>query len=130
MLHDTFGSDTLQYTRFGEYLKELRDRFPGPVVADMLCLLRVELELSIQAKAILIARNAGADMPVHPDAHSAVAEIRCLRSAIGQTGLLALGPVQVTSDRDDWHRYLLIGSDTAGARLLRQLRRLVPPLYR
>ena len=109
MLHETFASDALEYTRFGTYLKELRQRFPGEVVVDMLCLLRVEVELSIQAKGVLIARDAGVAMPVHPDAHSAVEEIRQLRASIGRTGLLALAPVHVTTDRDDWHRYLLTG---------------------
>jgi RsiW-degrading membrane proteinase PrsW (M82 family) len=121
MLHETFSSEALAYTKFGTYLRELRERFPGHVVADMLCLLRVELELSIQAKAVLLARDAGVSMPVHPDAHSAAAEIRHLRSSIGTTGLLALHPVQVSSHRDDWHRYLLVGSDTARQRWLRRL---------
>lgn len=111
LLHETFSSDTLQLTRFGSYLRELREHFPGPVVADMLCLLRVELELSIQAKAVLLAREAGVMLPVHPDARSAVGEVAYLRSSIGATGLLALNPIQVSSHRDDWHRYLLTGSD-------------------
>jgi protease PrsW len=119
LLHDTFASDALAFTRFGTYLQELRQRFAGPVVVDMLCLLRVELELSIQAKAVLIARDAGVTMPVHPDARSAVAEIRYLRASIGRTGLLALAPVHVTTHRDDWHRYLLTGSDTGVKGLMR-----------
>ena len=126
MLHDTFASEALEYTRFGTYLKELRDRFPGPVVADMLCLLRVELELSIQAKAVLIARDAGVTMPEHPDARAAVDEIRYLRGSIGRTGLLALGPVHVTSHRDDWHRYLLTGSSAKGLRRFFNFRRPHP----
>jgi protease PrsW len=109
MLHETFASNALESTRFGAYLKELRQRFPGAIVVDMLCLLRVEVELSIQAKGILIARDAGVTMAVHPDAHSAVEEIRQLRASIGRTGLLALAPVHVTTYRDDWHRYLLTG---------------------
>ena len=121
MLHETFTSEALAYTKFGTYLHELRERFPGHVVTDMLCLLRVELELSIQAKAVLLARDAGVAMPVHPDAHSAAAEIRYLRSSIGTTGLLALHPVQVSSHRDDWHRYLLVGSDSSRHRWLRRL---------
>lgn len=121
MLHETFSSETLAYTKFGTYLQELRRRFPGHVVADMLCLLRVELELSIQAKAMLIARDAGVAMPVHPDARRAIDEIRYLRSSIGTTGLLALHPVQVTSHRDDWHRYLLVGSDSTRHRWLKRL---------
>jgi hypothetical protein len=126
MLHETFASDALAYTRFGTFLQHLRQRFPGPVVVDMLCLLRVELELSIQAKAVLIARDAGVAMPVHPDARSAVEEIRYLRSSIGRTGLLALAPVHVTSHRDDWHRYLLTGVDAKGSRLLRMFRAIRP----
>ena len=122
MLHDTFSSDALAYTRFGTYLRELRQRFPGPIVADMLCLLRVEIELSIQAKAMLIARDAGVRMPVHSDAHCAVDEVRYLRASIGPTGLLALRPVSVTSHMDDWHRYLLTGSASGGSRLMRLLR--------
>ena len=122
MLHDTFASEALALTRFGTYLQELRTRFPGPVVADMLCLLRVELELSIQAKGVLIARDAGVAMPMHPDARSAVDEIRHLRSSIGRTGLLALAPVHVTSHRDDWHGYLLTGSESGPSRLSRWLK--------
>ena len=121
MLHETFSSEALGYTKFGTYLQELRQRFPGHVVADMLCLLRVELELSIQAKAVLLARDAGVAMPVHPDALSAAAEIRHLRASIGTTGLLALHPVQVSSHRDDWHRYLLVGSDSVRTRWLKRL---------
>ncbi len=123
ILHDTFASQALEYTRFGEYLKELRAHFPGHVVADMLCLLRVELELSIQAKGMMIARQAGAAMAPHPDARSAVDEIQHLRSAIGRTGLLALAPVNVSSYQDDWHRYLLTG--TGGDSGWRRLRHRV-----
>jgi RsiW-degrading membrane proteinase PrsW (M82 family) len=122
MLHETFASDALHLTRFGTYLRELRQRFPGPVVVDMLCLLRVELELSIQAKAVLIARDAGVTMPQHSDARAAVDEIRYLRGSIGRTGLLALGPVHMTSHRDDWHRYLLTGGESTTRKIVRILR--------
>ena len=94
-------------TRFGRYLQELRARFGGPVVADMFCLLRVELELSVQAKAMLIAREAGLEIPVTDDLHASLREIAYLRTSIGRTGLLALKPLQVTSGRDHWHRYVL-----------------------
>ena len=100
-------SDAFGFTRFGQYLTELRDRFPGQVVVDMFCLLRVELELGIQVKAMLLAREAGLAVPVHPDAYAALSEIDYLRKSIGATGLLALRPLHVTTDRDAWHRYLL-----------------------
>jgi hypothetical protein len=36
-----------------------------------------------------------------------LAERSYLEKAIGRTGLLALRPLQVTSDFDHWHRHLL-----------------------
>lgn len=94
-------------TRLGTYLAELRTRFPGPVVADMFCLLQVELELGIRAKGMLMAREAGLEVPVDDDLRAQLAERKYLQTAIGPTGMLALRPLQVTSRRDDWHRYLL-----------------------
>lgn len=104
------GSEHFGATRFGSYLYELKERFEGPIVADMFCLLRVELELSVRAKAMLIARQAGLHVPVDEDLHASLAELEFLRSSIGPTGLLALKPLQVTSHRDEWHRFQLRGS--------------------
>jgi RsiW-degrading membrane proteinase PrsW (M82 family) len=100
-------SPDFAFTRFARYLQELRARLPGPVVADMFCLLRLELELSVQAKALLIAREAGLELPVNADLEAGLAERRYLQESIGKIGLLALKPLQVTSHRDTWHRHLL-----------------------
>ena len=100
-------SEHFAVTRFGRYLQELRARFPGPVVADMYCLLRLELELSVQAKALVMARGAGLELRADADVDAALAERVYLHRSIGATGLLALRPLQVTSHRDEWHRYLL-----------------------
>lgn len=102
VLSDDFGQ-----TRLGAYLQELRSRFPGPVVADMFCLMRLELELGIRAKGLLLARDAGFEMPLDDEILSRLAEVRYLEKSIGPTGLLALTPLQVSSDRDAWHKFLL-----------------------
>jgi RsiW-degrading membrane proteinase PrsW (M82 family) len=94
-------------TRFASYLQQLRARFPGPVVADMLCLLRLQLELSAEAKGKLMARAAGLDVAADADTRAALEELQALRTSIGRTGLLALEPLSVTTDRDHWHGYLL-----------------------
>lgn len=94
-------------TRLGRYLAELRSRFPGPVVADMFCLLQLELELAIRAKGMLMAREAGFEVPIDDQLRASLAERAYLHRTIGPTGLLALRPLQVTSHRDEWHRYLL-----------------------
>jgi protease PrsW len=118
-------------TRLGAYLVQLRDRFPGPVVADMFCLLQVELELAIRAKGMLMAREAGLDVSVDQEVKRGLQELRYLRHSIGPTGLLALKPLRVTSERDDWHTYLLeqAGEGPQGPirRLRRVLRRRVKP---
>ncbi len=94
-------------TRLGRYLQELKSRFPGPVVADMFCLLQLDLELAIRAKGMLMAREAGLEVPADPALKNRLAERAYLRKAIGKTGLLALHPLQMTNERDDWHQYLL-----------------------
>jgi protease PrsW len=94
-------------TRLGRYLTELKSRFPGPVVADMFCLLQLELELGIRAKGMLMAREAGFEVPIDDQVRASLAERAYLQRTIGPTGLLALRPLQVTSHRDEWHRYLL-----------------------
>ena len=91
-LLNLLGSEHFALTHFGRYLQELRARLPGPVIADMFCLLRLELELSVQAKALLLAREAGFEVPVDEDLEASLSERRYLRRSIGRTGLLALKP--------------------------------------
>jgi RsiW-degrading membrane proteinase PrsW (M82 family) len=100
-------SDDFVHTRFGAYLYDLKDRISGPVVADMFCLLRVELERAVEAKAMLMARQAGVQVAPDEDLRASLSEVAYLERSIGRSGMLALGPLQVTTDRDRWHRYLL-----------------------
>lgn len=100
-------SPTFAATRLGGYLRELKSRFPGPVVADMFCLLRLEIELGIRAKGMLMAREAGLEPPVDGGLLAQLEELQYLRRSVGRTGLIALRPLRMTSHRDEWHRYLL-----------------------
>jgi RsiW-degrading membrane proteinase PrsW (M82 family) len=101
------ASEHFALTRFGQYLQELRSRFPAIVVADMYCLLRLELELSVQARALVMARDAGLELAADDDLAASLAERDYLQQSIGRTGLLALRPLQVTNTRDRFHRNLL-----------------------
>jgi len=100
-------SEHFTVTRFGQYLRELRARFPGVIVADMYCLLRLELELSVRARAMIMARDAGLELRGDDDLESSLGERDYLHRSIGRAGLLALRPLQVTTPRDRWHRALL-----------------------
>lgn len=108
----TILSGAVGQTRVGSYLQSLRSRFPGTVVADMLCLIRIHLELSLHGKGILIARDAGLHLPVADEVRANLEELRYLEKSIGATGLLAVRPLLKNSSRDLWHLYTL---EQAGA---------------
>lgn len=100
-------SREFETTNFGIYLQELKSRFDGVVVADMVCLLRLQLELRVQARAYLLARQAGLELPVDEDLDAALEEMAFLRRSIGATGLLALRPLQVNT-HGEYHQHVLV----------------------
>jgi RsiW-degrading membrane proteinase PrsW (M82 family) len=96
-----------RHSPIGEYLESLRHRFAGPVLADMLCLLRIHLELSMRAKGMLIARAAGVELPPDESVRANLEELRYLEHSIGGTGRLAMLPLLQTSSRDLWQICML-----------------------
>lgn len=97
----------------GQYLHELKDKFHGPVVADLLCYLRLHTELALRAKGILMMREAGFDAPVDDATRARFAEMRYLEQSIGKTGRLALQPVLRTGRKELWQLYMLGGASNA-----------------
>jgi RsiW-degrading membrane proteinase PrsW (M82 family) len=91
----------------GRYLDSLRSRFQGPVVADLLCYLRVHTELALRAKGVLMMRENGFDMPLDDATRDKFAELDYLQQSIGKTGLLALKPMLHMSHHDLWQLHVL-----------------------
>ncbi|HRY43729.1 MAG TPA: PrsW family glutamic-type intramembrane protease [Thermoanaerobaculia bacterium] len=114
-LRTTLGRDVAE-NRVGKYLLSLRSRFEGAVVADMMCLLRLHLELSIRAKAMLMAREAGFSMEVDDTVRAKLTELRYLERSIGPTGLLALQPMLRVSSRHLWQIWMLETGSGTGRR--------------
>jgi RsiW-degrading membrane proteinase PrsW (M82 family) len=107
-LLEAITSGEILDTEAGRYLTSLGQFFPGTVVADMLCLLRVHLELSIRAKGILIARASGVQIPVTDDIREMFEELRYLERTIGRTGRMAVMPLlRQNSSRELWQIYML-----------------------
>jgi RsiW-degrading membrane proteinase PrsW (M82 family) len=95
-------------TKIGTYLQTLQNRFRGEVVADILCYLRIYLELSIRAKSILMMQEAGFQPPGDvSDIKEKFAEMKYLEKTIGRTGTLALHPFIHTSSRNLWQLNML-----------------------
>jgi RsiW-degrading membrane proteinase PrsW (M82 family) len=97
----------LSETRIGRYLHTLQERFPGPVVADMLCYLRVYLELSIKVKGLLLMRDAGFEVTPDAEAKAQLEELRYLERSVGKTGMLSLAPFMQRGSRDLWQLTML-----------------------
>jgi RsiW-degrading membrane proteinase PrsW (M82 family) len=106
-LLELIGEGRVSESRLGRYLEELKQRFPSKTVADMLCLLRLRAELSISAKGVLLAREAGFTLPPDPEMDGRLTEIDYLEQSIGPTGLLSLNPVRHMSDRELWQIHAL-----------------------
>ena len=113
---ETIASGQALETRIGHYLRSLKEHFPGEVVADMLCLLRIQAELSIRAKGLLLAREAGLEAPVGADVRERLTELRYLERSIGRTGLLAMKPIVRHDAGALWQVYLLEEAGRAGSK--------------
>jgi RsiW-degrading membrane proteinase PrsW (M82 family) len=89
-------------TKPGNYLSTLKDKFPGTAIADMLCYLRLHLELAIRAKGVLLMKEAGFAPSNDPEIREKITEMRYLEQAIGTTGKLAIKPLIQPSTQDFW----------------------------
>ncbi len=100
-------SGRLPDSPIGRYLNELRERFHGPIVADLLCYLRLHTELALRAKGILMMRESGFEVPVDEETRAKFVEMRYLEGSIGRTGILALHPMLPRGGKDLWQLYML-----------------------
>jgi hypothetical protein len=109
---DTATLELLTSGRFadsaaGRYLHTLKSTFEGPLVADLLCYLRLHTELSLRAKGALMMRECGFDALVDQATRDAFAELRYLEKSIGRTGARAMRPMLRMSHKDLWQLYML-----------------------
>ena len=95
-------------TRLGRYLTELTIALPRSR--------RRRHVLSAAARSRAVdprqghadgARGRASKCRADPELRNRLEERAYLHRTIGPTGLLALRPLQMTNDRDDWHQYLL-----------------------
>jgi protease PrsW len=91
----------------GRYLHALKDRFDGPVVADLLCYLRLHIELSLRAKGVLLMRDSGFDPQVDEATRAAFGELRYLGKSVGRTGLRAIRPMLGMTGKELWQLHML-----------------------
>jgi len=94
-------------SKIGAYLCSMREHYPPAIVADMFCLLRLRIELSIRAKGILLMRQAGFEPPRDPEMSEKFDEMRHLERSVGTAGMLAMQPLLRWRDKDLWEINML-----------------------
>lgn len=107
MLLEQINSGEFTESRIGRFLQDLKQMFPGTVVVDMLCYLRLYTELALRAKGVLMMRENGLDTPVGERTKAKFEEMRYLEKSIGKTGLLAMSPFLQMTRKDLWQLYVL-----------------------
>jgi len=93
-------------SNIGKYLHTLTSRFPPEVIVDMLCLLRLQTELSMRAKGVLMMREAGFREEPSEEIREKFSELKFLEKSIGATGKIAIAPILHTTSQDLWQLYL------------------------
>jgi hypothetical protein len=94
-------------THAGQYILSLQNKFSGTVLADMLCSIKIHVELSIKAKGVLLMRKAGLPIIIEDDIVEKLNELKYLEKSIGPTGKLAVSPIFNMTTRDLWQLYML-----------------------
>ena len=96
----------------GQYIGALKRNLEGPMVADVLCYLRVYTELALRAKGLLMMRESGfVASGMDADTKARFDELHYLEGSIGAAGMRALQPLMHTSREDLWQLYMLQKSE-------------------
>jgi RsiW-degrading membrane proteinase PrsW (M82 family) len=107
-LLEQINSREFSSSRAGRFLNDLRQAFPGPVVVDMLCYLRLYTELAMRAKGLLLMRENGLDVAVGERTRAKFEELAYLEKSIGRTGVLAMRPFLHMERKDLWQLNVLV----------------------
>jgi RsiW-degrading membrane proteinase PrsW (M82 family) len=106
-LIELINSGEFSTSKVGTYLHSLKEKFEGPIVADLLCYLRLHTELSIRAKGLLMLRESGFKDKAGEETRAKLEEMKYLEQSIGTTGKLAIKPFLRMSQKDLWQFYML-----------------------
>ncbi len=101
------NSGEFSQSKIGQFLDDLKTRFDGPIVVDMLCYLRIYTELAIRAKGMLLMRENGLEVPAGERTRANFEELHYLEKSIGKTGCLAMKPFLQMERKDLWQMNVL-----------------------
>ncbi len=106
-LLEQINDGKLSESHIGQYLATLQNSFSPEVIVDMIAYIRNHIELAIEAKGVLLLKQAGVPYQIDEDTRAKFTELKYLEKSIGQTGKLAISPILHTSTHDLWQLYML-----------------------
>jgi RsiW-degrading membrane proteinase PrsW (M82 family) len=95
-------SGNLSGSHIGKYILSIKDKFSSFIIFDMICLINLNLELSIRAKTNIMLKQNEITIPEDKDLEGILIEYKELQKRIGKTGMIALKPILQISHRDLW----------------------------
>lgn len=94
----------MEGTKQGEYLMSVSSQFDPEVVLDMMCYIRIYLEIIIDEKSRILMKEAGFETKMTEqemqERKAAISEFQTLRKRIGKTGERVLRPIVNISSYD------------------------------
>lgn len=106
-LLQSLNAGSLAESSIGRYVERLKTRFPPAQVVDLICMIRIRLELSIRAKGLLMMKEAGFDPEPDPAAAAQLEELSHLERNVGPVGRRALAPMFKHGERELWELGML-----------------------
>jgi RsiW-degrading membrane proteinase PrsW (M82 family) len=106
-LLDQIDNGTFSESHAGQFVLSLQDKFSGTILADMICSIKIHIELSIKAKGVILMRKAGLPVIIEDDIKDKLNELKYLDKSMGPTGKLAIAPIFKMSAKDLWQLYML-----------------------
>ncbi len=106
-LISAINAGRLLETKAGRYLQSLQDKFSSLVRVDLLCYIRLYIELSMHAKGLLIMKEVGFTNWIIADLKEKIDEIDYLEKKIGFTGKLAIQPIIYNEKGIGWIKEML-----------------------
>jgi RsiW-degrading membrane proteinase PrsW (M82 family) len=95
-------SGNLSQTNIGKYINEIKHRFTNYVIFDMLCLVKLNTELSMQLKVNMMLKSHGLEIPKDEELQDKLIEYQNLVKSIGKTGISALNPILQSDTKTIW----------------------------
>ncbi len=97
-----FESGKLSDSQIGNYINKIKTKFETLVLFDMICLIKLNIELSMQLKINMMLQINNLEIPNDEDLPFKLKEYKRIRRYIGKTALLALKPIMNNNSKDIW----------------------------